>query len=175
MYNNTELWYSSNHEEGTTLLKTKGHTMKTNTKYTARINGTDTDFSRSTKATVVAHVEALRKGGEEGLLEVVTATGHVAFALAPVKHRVITRHTKPFTKTVEVPAALRKLVLKGYEVAYTRPANDTAVLRSKKAPKTEAYVVTRLTTGAILGYAETTRGAGAIQKAQNVKLVAANA
>lgn len=150
-------------------------TNKTNTKYTAFIADEATDFTRSTKATVIAHVEGLRKNGEKGALEVRTQTGHVAFALKAIKTRVVTVHTKPFTKTVEVPASLRKLVLKGYEVAYTRPQNDTAVLRSKKAPKSEAYVVTRLSTGEVLDYAETTRGAGAIQKAQNVKLVAANA
>lgn len=149
--------------------------MAQNTKYTARLNGEALDFTRSTKATVVAHVEALRKGGEKGLLEVTTATGHVAFALPAIKTRVITKHTKPFTKTVEVPKALQALVLKGYVVAYTRPQNDTAVLRSKKAPKSEAYVVTRLSTGEVLGHAETTRGAGAIQKAQHVKRVAQNA
>ncbi len=145
------------------------------TTYTAFLNDEATDFSRSTKATVVKHVEGLRQAGEKGALEVRTGTGHVAFALKAIKTRVITKHTKPFTKTVEVPKALQALVVKGYVVAYTRPQNDTAVLRSKKAPKTESYVVTRLSTGAILGYAETTRGAGAIQKAQHVKRVAQDA
>jgi hypothetical protein len=145
----------------------------TKTQYTAFLNGEATDFTRSTKATVVAHVEGLRKGGEKGALEVRTQTGHVAFALAAQKTRNVTVHTKPFTKTVEVPKAIQRLVPKGYVVAYVRTQNDTAVLRSKK--DRSDLIVTRLSTGEVLGRATTTREAGAIQTANHVKRVAANA
>ena len=132
--------------------------MKTNTKYTARVNGTDTDFSRTTKATVVAHVEALRKGGEKGLLEVVTQTGHVAFVLAAVKTRNITRHTKPYTKTIDLPKGLK--LPKTYVAAYERPKNDALVARSLKANADERYAVVRRSTGEVLAFVPTTRDAG---------------
>lgn len=145
----------------------------TSTTYTAFLNGEATDFHRTTKATVVAHVEGLRKGGEKGALEVRTQTGHVAFAIPAIKTRNVTVHTKPFTKTVEVPKALRRLVPKGYVVAYVRTQNDTAVLRSTKVRND--LLVTRLSTGEVLGTATTTREAGAIQAAQSIKKVGQNA
>lgn len=132
----------------------------TATKYTARINGTDTEFARSTKATVVAHVEALRKGGEKGLLEVVTGTGHVAFAIAAARTHNVTKHTKPFTKTIALPKGLH--LPKGYAAAYERPKNDALVARNLKASKDERYVVVRRTSGEVLGFTATTREAGQV-------------
>lgn len=148
-------------------------TVKTATKYTAFLNNEATDFTRSTKATVIAHVEGLRKDGEKGALEVRTQTGHVAFALAAIKTRNVTVHTRPFTKTVEVSKTLARLVPKGYVVAYVRTQNDTAVLRNKSNRKD--LLVTRLSTGEVLGTATTTREAGAIQTVQSIKKVAQNA
>lgn len=135
------------------------------TKYTLFVNDEATDFARSTKATVVAEALATRKGGEKNAIDVRTQAGTVVFALKPVKSRIVTVFTKPYTKTVEVDDAIRALLPAGYDVAYTRPRNDAAVLRSQEAPRSSQYAVTRLSTGEVVGYAPTTREAGAIMKA----------
>lgn len=134
------------------------------TKYTIFINDTATDFARSTKATVVAEADRLRKAGERGAIEVRTGTGHVAYGLKEIKARNITKHTKPFTKTVELPADFAKLVPAGYVAAYTRPRNDAAVLRNEGADEDERYAVMRLSTGELVDFVATTRDAGQVMK-----------
>jgi len=138
------------------------------TKYTLFIDGTETEYARSTKATVVAEAEARRKGGERALIEVRTQTGHVAFALQAVKARVITKHTKAFTKTIELPEALAALVPSGYVAAYERPRNDALVLRNEDADDESRYAVARRSTGEIVAYTATTREAGAVMKGMKV-------
>lgn len=142
--------------------------MKTNTKYALYIDGTATDYVRSTKATVVAEAEKVRKGGERALIEVRTQTGHVAFALKAIKARVITKKTKAFTKTIDLPEALQALVPSGYVAAYERPRNDALVLRNEDAEDASRYLVTRRSTGDSVAYAPTTRAAGAIMKGMKV-------
>lgn len=140
-----------------------------NTTYTAFIGDTATDFTRSTKQTVVDHVTALRKNGERSELTVRTQAGNVVFGLKESKKRVITKHTKPFTKTITLPKELAKLVPAGYVAAYERPTNDATVLRNENAPEPERYAVTRRSTGEFVGFAETTRDAGQIMKAMRAE------
>lgn len=138
------------------------------TKYTIFINDTATDFARSTKATVVTEADRLRKTGEKGLIEVRTQTGHVAYALKAVKARVITKHTKPYTKTITLPTDLAKLVPSGYVPAYERPRNDAVVLRNEGADEDERYAVMRRSTGEVLELVGTTRDAGQVMKGMKV-------
>jgi len=134
------------------------------TKYTIFVNGTATEYAKSTKATVVAEANRLRnKDKVRDLIEVRTDKGHVAFALKAVKSRVITKHTKPFTKTIELPAEFAKLVPSGYVPAYERPRNDAVVLRAIKEVEKEArYAVMQRSTGKVVGYTATTREAGQV-------------
>lgn len=142
-------------------------------KYTIQVNGKATDFARSTKATVVAEADRLRtKAKVRDLIEVVTDKGTAVYALKAVKARVITKRTKAFTKTIELPAELMKLVPAGYVPAYERPRNDTVVLRNEDAEQEERYAVVRRSTQEFLGFAETTREAGQIQIAEKVKVTA---
>lgn len=135
-------------------------------KYTIFLNGEPTEFARSTKATVVAEADRLRtKEKVRDLIEVRTATGHVAYALKAVKARVITVHTKPYTKTIELPSDLAKLVPAGYVPAYERPRNDAVVLRNEDADAEERYAVARRSTGELVELVATTRDAGQVMKA----------
>jgi len=138
------------------------------TTYNLNVGGIAVGFARSTKATVVAKAEETRKGGEKSAITVTTDAGNVVFELKAAKQRLITKKTKPFTKVVELPEALLALVPDGYVAAYTRPRNDAAVLRNEGAEDEERYAVSRLSTGEFLGFAGTTREAGAIMKAEKV-------
>lgn len=139
------------------------------TKYTIFRNETATDFARSTKATVVAEAERLRaKDKVRDLIEVRTDAGNVVFALKEVKTRVITKHTKPYTKTIELPAELKSLVPAGYVPAYERPRNDAVVLRNEDADAEERYAVMRRSTGEVLELVGTTREAGQVMKGMKV-------
>lgn len=138
-------------------------------KYTLFINGEATEFARSTKATVVAEADRLRtKEKVRDGIEVRTAAGHVAYALKPIKARVITKHTKPFTKTIELPAELAALVPAGYVPAYERPRNDAVVLRNEGADEDERYAVMQRSTGTIVELVPTTRDAGQVMKGMKV-------
>ena len=140
-------------------------------KYTIFQAGQATDFARSTKATVVTEAERLRKSKVRDLLEVRTEAGNVVFALKEVKARVITKHTKPYTKTITLPAELQALVPAGYATAYERPRNDAVVLRREAEVEDDdsLYAVMQRSTGVIVDYAPTTRAAGQIMKSMRVK------
>lgn len=146
--------------------------MASNTKYVLKVGGEAVDFVRSSKATVVAEADRLRKSGERALIEVVTGTGHVAYALKESKARVVTFHTKPYTKTIDLPKDIKSLVPKGYEAAYERPRNGAVVARNLKADEDERYVVVNRATGEVVDYAPTTREAGQIMKGMKPAKVA---
>ena len=139
-------------------------------KYILTIDGEQTDFARATKSTVVDEMTKVRKGGEKRALSVVTDKGSVVAELKAVKTRLITKHTKPYTKTIELPAELAALVPEGYAAAYERPTKDAVVLR-RESDEVEAfdenaaefrYTVVQRSTCDLLGYAPTTRVAGAV-------------
>lgn len=137
---------------------------KANTQYILKVAGEATDFVRSTKATVTAEADRLRKSGVRDSIEVVTGLGHVAYELKAIKSRVITFHTKPFTKTIPLPEEIASLVPKGYTAAYARLRNGAVVGRNLEAEEDERYVVVAVTTGKVAGHAATTREAGQIMK-----------
>lgn len=137
--------------------------------YTIFTGGEATDFHRATKATVVAEADRLRKAKVRDLIEVRTDKGGVVYELKAIKARVITKHTKPYTKTIELPSDLAALVLDGYVAAYERPRNDAVVLRNETAEEDERYAVTRRSTGELVELVATTREAGQVMKGMKVK------
>ncbi len=142
-------------------------------KYTIFQGGESTDFARATKATVIAEADRLRtKDKVRDALEVRTDKGTVVYALKEVKARVITKHTKAFTKTITLPEDLAKLVPAGYVAAYERPRNDAVVLRNEGADEDERYAVMRRSTGEILALVPTTRDAGQVMKDSKVPATA---
>lgn len=136
---------------------------KNRTAYTVRVDGVDTDFTRTTKATAVTEAERRLTAREGYKVEVVTQTGAVVFTVA---RRKVTKVTKPFTKVVEVAPEVAALVPEGYATAYERPRNGTVVLRREADIEDDdsRYAVLDTVAKAIAGYAETTRGAGQIMK-----------
>jgi len=157
LYIRLQTWYNR-----TINQTTKGNIMTT--KYTLQVNGEATEFARSTKATVVAEADRLRKSGVREGIEVVTGAGHVAYALKAIKSRVITFHTKPYTKTITLDKEIASLVPKGYTAAYARLRNGAVVGRNLEADEDERYVVVAIATGEVAGHAATTREAGQIMK-----------
>lgn len=137
---------------------------KQSTKYTVLVNGEATDFTRSTKATVIAEADRLRRDGERAAISVVTGAGTEVYALKEVKRKVFSFRTKPYTKTIELPGDLAKLVAAGYVAAYERPNKDAVVLRNEGAEEDERYAVARRSTGEILELVPTTRDAGQVMK-----------
>ena len=143
------------------------------TKYTLEVqtekNGefVATDFSRSTKATVVAEGDARRKAEKVGY-RVVTASGTVVAEASKPNQRVITFFTKPYTRTQEVGEAAA-LLPEGYVSAYARPRGGAVLGRNMNAPKDARYVVVDERTNETLGFAPTTRAAGAIMTALTAK------
>jgi hypothetical protein len=137
---------------------------KNRTAYTVRVDGVDTDFVRTTKATAVTEAERRLSAKEGYKVEVVTQTGTVVFTAA---RRKVTKVTKPFTKVIEVSPEIAALVPEGYATAYERPRNGTVVLRREADIEEDdsRYAVLDTVAKAIAGYAETTRGAGKIMKA----------
>ena len=138
-------------------------------KYTIFVNDTATDFARATKATVIAEADRLRtKDKVRDAIEVRTDKGTAVYTLKAVKARVITKRTKPFTKTIELPAEFAKLVPEGYVAAYERPRNDAVVLRNEGAEEDERYAVMQRSTGKIVDLVPTTRDAGQVMKGMKV-------
>lgn len=140
-------------------------TNKTNTTYTLHIDGVATDYTRSTKATVVAAARAALLAKQGYKVEVVTQTGHISFTAV---RRHVTKHTKPFTKVITLPENLQHLVPAGYVAAYARLRNTAIVLRNEDAPEPERYAVIDTINGEFAGFAHTTREAGQIMKALGV-------
>jgi hypothetical protein len=140
------------------------------TKYTIFVNDTAVDGStKATKATVVAAADTLRKKGEKGAIDVRTGAGTVVHSLKAVKARIVTKHTKPYTKVLaDLPKEIAALVPAGYVAAYERPRNDALVLRNEGAEDDERYAVARRSTGEFVGFAPTTRAAGQIMKGMKV-------
>lgn len=138
----------------------------TTTRYTLHVNGQPTDFARSTKATVIAEAERVRNHDRVDVA-VVTQAGTEVFSLAAPKQRVVTKHTKPFTKTITVDEQLAALVLEGYEPAYRRPRNGATVLRNMEAELDERYAVV-YDDESQPEFAPTTREAGQLMKAHAV-------
>lgn len=147
---------------------------KNTTKYTVRIDGVDTDFTRSKKETVVAEATRRLKAKEGYKVEVVTQAGNVVFTAA---RRKITKVTKPYTKTIELPEDLATAVPEGYAAAYARYRNGAVVLRREADIEDDdsRYAVLNVLTRTIAGYAETTRGAGQIMKGLGADRKAAKA
>lgn len=133
------------------------------TKYTLNVNGVPTDFARSTKATVVAEAES-RRAADKVAVSVTTDAGNVVFELAAPKQRVITVHTKPFTKVIDVDETIQELVLAGYVAAHRRPRNGATLLRNMEVEKDERYAIV-FDNGAETEFASTTREGGAIMAA----------
>lgn len=133
------------------------------TQYVLEVNGELVDFVRTTKATVVAEAERVHKASRAGV-RVVTGTGFVAFELKATKARVVTFHTKAFTKTIALPAEIAALMPAAYVAAYERTRNDAVVGRDMETVEDERYVVVQRSTGKTIGYAATTREAGQIMK-----------
>lgn len=125
---------------------------------------TSTEFTRATKSTVVAAAEAYRVENKVAV-EVRTAAGTTVFSLSRPKQRVVTRFTKPFTKTVTLREGT---VPDGYVAAYERPQNHAAVLRNEDAEDESRYAVMDTATSTLIGYAATTRAAGALMKAHRL-------
>ena len=142
-------------------------------KYTIFQGGEATEFVRSTKATVVAEAARLRtKEKVRDLIEVRTEAGTVVHSLKEVKARVITKHTKPYTKTITLPEELQALVPEGYTAAYERTRNDAVVGRNLDADPEERYSVTRRSTGELVALVPTTRDAGQVMKGMKVPATA---
>lgn len=135
------------------------------TKYTLFVSGEATDFTRSTKSTVVDEAVAVR-ADQKVEVEVKTGAGTTVFYAAAPKQRVITVFTKPFTKVVPLSDAEAGLVPQGYAPAYKRPRNGAVVLRRESdIPEDPSrYAVLDTVLAAIVGYAETTRAAGKIME-----------
>ena len=138
---------------------------KNRTAYTVHVNGEATDFTRSTKATAVAHAEAVLAEKGNWKVEVVTQTGTVVFTAA--RRRPERFRARPFTKTVELTPDVAALVPEGYAAAYERTRNGTVVLRREADIEDDdsRYAVLDVVAKSLVGFAETTRGAGQIMKA----------
>ena len=137
--------------------------MSKNTHYVLEIAGELTDFVRSTKATVVTEATRVNRETRQAV-RVLTGTGHESFALKERKVRIITFHTKAFTKTITLPDEIAALMPGAYVAAYERPRNDAVVGRDMEALADERYVVVQRSTGATIAYAATTREAGQVMK-----------
>lgn len=136
---------------------------KNRTAYTVHVDGVATDFTRTTKATVVTEAERRLAAKDGYKVEVVTQTGTVVFTAA---RRKVTKVTKPYTKVIEVSPEIAALVPDGYATSYERPRNGTVVLRREADIEEDdsRYAVLDTVAKSIAGYAETTRGAGQIMK-----------
>jgi hypothetical protein len=138
---------------------------KNRTQYTVLVNGETTDFTRSKKETAVAQAQAVL--GEKGnwKVEVVTQTGTVVFEATRRKPERF--RAKPFTKTVTLEPEIAELVPEGYAAAYERTRNGTVVLRREADIEDDdsRYAVLDVVAKSLVGFAETTRAAGAIMKA----------
>lgn len=141
------------------------------TKYSLQIQNVtggefaDADFTRSTKATVIAEGDSRRKSDKVGY-RVVTDKGTVVAEASVPKQRVITVHTPAFTKVIDLPEDLQKLVPEGYAAAYRRSRNGAIVLRREVDLEDDEarYLVISEAKGARVGGAPTTRAAGALMK-----------
>lgn len=133
------------------------------TTYTLVIDGTATDFVRSTKATVIKEADARIAAKDGYKAEVVTSGGKTVHT---VSRRKITKFTRPFTKVIDVPEDLADLVPAGYAAAYARYRNGAIVLRRESdiVEDPSRYAVISIVARSIAGYAATTRDAGQIMK-----------
>jgi hypothetical protein len=133
------------------------------TTYALVIDGTTTDFVRSTKATVVKEADNRIARREGYKAQVVTSGGKVVHT---VSRRKITKFTPPYTKVIEVPEDLKDLVPAGYAAAYARYRNGAIVLRRESdiVEDPSRYAVISIVAKSIAGYAATTRDAGQIMK-----------
>lgn len=131
-----------------------------------------TGLKASKKDVAVAKAEALR-AEQKVAVQVVTGAGTVVFEAAKPKLRVITVHTKPYTKDITdaLPDEVRALVPEGYTAAYRRPKNGAVVLRREVDLELEdgeqdeqRYLVISEVKGKRVGFAPTTRAAGALMK-----------
>lgn len=140
--------------------------MAHTTTYTLVVDGTATDFVRSTKQTVINEANRQIKEKLGYKFEVVTtASGKSVYRVA---RRHVTKFTKPYTKTVDLTPELAALVPAGYVAAYARPRNGAVVLRVVDKDLVEEdsrYAVLDVIVGSLAGYAPTTRIAGKIMKA----------
>lgn len=138
---------------------------KNRTQYTVLVNGETTDFTRSKKETAVAHAQSVLAEKGNWKVEVVTQTGTVVFSAA--RRRPERFRARPYTKTVELTPEVAKLVPEGYAAAYERTRNGTVVLRREEdiVEDPSRYAVLDVVAKSLVGFAETTRGAGKIMKA----------
>jgi hypothetical protein len=137
------------------------------TQYIVRVNGDLTDYVRSTKATAVTEADRVYADlNRRANVDVVTGTGHVAYALNLVKARIITKFTRPFTKVITLPAEIAALVPEGYVTAYARLTHDATVLRrTSDIPEDDSrWAVMNTSTGEIVAYVPSTRDAGQVMK-----------
>lgn len=145
-----------------------------NTTYTVFADSVATDFTRSKKDKAVAEAVRLLKAKSAVKVEVRTQTDTVVFA---DKRRNVTKVTKPFTKVIELPEDLQNAVPEGYAPAYARYRNGAVVLRREVDIEEDdsRYAVLSVAELKIVGYAETTRDAGAIMKEMGAVRKAARA
>lgn len=125
------------------------------TAYTLFINDEAQEKTFSVKAKAVAAAEAARK--ELKLpVRVETGSGTVVFSMKARKPQV---KTKPYTRTVELPADVE--IPAGPRVAYTRARKNAAILHDPSLPKGEQYSVVRYDNGEVLAEGlATTRACG---------------
>lgn len=128
--------------------------MPSTTKYDVIVDG-ETVATKSKKAVAIALADETR-ADRKSAVSVVTSNGTVVYDVPAPGIRKAYAHPKPFTRVV----AGTKSALKGYVVAYDRPIRDAVVLRSMKADKDERYAVTKASSGELVGFSSTTRGAG---------------
>jgi hypothetical protein len=147
---------------------------KNTTTYALIVDDVVTDFVRTAKQPVI-HEANLRIAAKKGFkAQVVTSGGKIVHTVA---RRKITKHTKPFTKVIDLPEALAALVPEGYAAAYRRPRNAAIVLRRENdIPEDDSrYGVIDEIAGEFAGFAETTRDAGQLMKALGAARKAAKA
>jgi hypothetical protein len=123
-----------------------------------------TDYKRSKKGAVIAEAEK-RRATEKVGVSVRTETGTEVFFGKKPNKRVITRFTKPYTLTIDLGGEdLVALVPEGYVPAYHRPRNEAFVLRNDEKKGTDEFYLVLDHSGNELGFAMTTRAAGALMK-----------
>lgn len=146
--------------------------MASNKNYTIRLDDQDLAFTFSKKERAVAKALELLRQKWGYVAEVLTPAGNVSERFA---RRRITKHTKPFTKVIDLPEDLANVVPEGYAAAYARYRNGAVVLRREEdlEEDTSRYAVLSTLSKEIVGYSETTRGAGALMKEMGIARKAA--
>lgn len=144
------------------------------TVYTVIADSTATEITKSKKEAAVAEAVRLLKSKAAIVVEVRTGAGTVVFTQ---KRRNVTVFTAPYTKEITLTEDLQKAVPAGYAPAYARYRNGAVVLRREtdEVEDPSRYAVLSVAQKEIVGYAPTTRAAGALMKEMGKVRAAARA